>query len=239
MRILVLNSGSSSVKFQILDMEDQSVLLKGIVERIGSTRAVLSYQPSEGHKISDVREVLDQDAALRLIVQTITKPELGVIASTDELDGVGHRVVHGGEEFSESVEIDERVTEAIARCAQFAPLHNPPNLRGIEVCRNLMPGTPQVAVFDTAFHNQMPARAYLYGLPLSLYRLLGIRRYGFHGTSHKYVAGRAAELLGRPLDGSKLITCHLGNGASISAIEAGVSIDTSGVWQKSLSYLRG
>jgi len=176
MKILVMNSGSSSVKFQVLDMAQESLLLKGIVERIGSTRAVLSFSPADGHKINDVREVLDHGAALRLIMQTITKPALKVVASPGELEGVGHRVVHGGEEFSESVLIDDHVCEAIAHCAQFAPLHNPPNLQGIEVCRELMPDTPQVAVFDTAFHNQMPPAAYLYGLPIALYRLRGIRR---------------------------------------------------------------
>lgn len=225
MKILVLNSGSSSVKFQVLEVD--RVLLKGIVEKIGSTRAILSYDSPEGHRIRDVREVPDHDEALLLITETITKTELGVLRSISEIEGVGHRVVHGGEEFSESVLIDERVVEAIDFCSQFAPLHNPPNLRGIEVCRKLMPDTPQVAVFDTAFHNRMPARAYLYGLPAAIYRNLGIRRYGFHGTSHKYVAHRAAEVLGRPLEQLKLITCHLGNGASVAAVDGGVSIDTS------------
>jgi acetate kinase len=227
MKILVLNSGSSSVKFQLLQMDGQEVLLKGLVEKIGSTRAILGYDSPQGHRIRDVREIPNHDEALRLIMETITRPELGILSGIEEIRGVGHRVVHGGEEFSESVLIDERVIEAIERCTQFAPLHNPANLQGIQVCLRLMPDTPQVAVFDTAFHNRMPEHAYLYALPAAVYRALGIRRYGFHGTSHKYVAQRAAETLGEPLEELRLITCHLGNGASIAAVDRGRSVDTS------------
>jgi acetate kinase len=227
MKILVLNSGSSSVKFQVLEMENETLLLKGLVEKIGSSRAVLSHQPRGKHKISDVREILTHEEALRLILETLVKTEPRVVESLEELDAVGHRVVHGGEEFSDSVLLDRNVVEAIRRCSQFAPLHNPHNLKGIEICTRLLPGVPQVGVFDTAFHHHMPPRAYLYGLPLSVYRKLGIRRYGFHGTSHRFVAGKAAAVLGKPLEELRLITCHLGNGASIAAVDRGVSVDTT------------
>jgi acetate kinase len=227
MKTLVLNCGSSSVKFQFIDMDGEHVLARGLVEKIGSTGAMLRYTPGDEKEIREVVEVRNHEAAINLVLSTLMHPRDGVISSVDEIDGVGHRVVHGGEEFAESVLIDREVRAAIERCCQFAPLHNPHNLKGIDVCSNLLAGKPQVAVFDTAFHQRMPAEHFLYALPFGLYRKLGIRRYGFHGTSHRYVAHRAAEELGRPLEELRLITCHLGNGASVAAIQGGHSVDTS------------
>lgn len=227
MNILVLNSGSSSVKFQFMRMEDEGVLAKGIVEKIGSSDAIVSYQPTGRNKIREIREVPNHSVAIELVLNLLLSPQHGVIREKREIDGVGHRVVHGGEDFSESVLITDKVKATIRKCIQFAPLHNPHNLKGIEACDALLPGTPQVAVFDTAFHQTIPPKAYIYGLPYALYRKLSIRRYGFHGTSHAYVARKAAEHLGRPLEKLRLITCHLGNGASITAIAEGRSIDTT------------
>jgi acetate kinase len=227
MKILVLNCGSSSLKFQLIEMDGEQVLARGLVEKIGSTGALLRFSHGDEKEIREVSEVPNHDAAISLVLSTLMHPRDGVIESVDEIDGVGHRVVHGGEEFAESVLITDVVRAAIERCCQFAPLHNPHNLKGIDVCSRLMPGISQVAVFDTAFHQTMPAKSYLYPLPFGLYRKLGIRRYGFHGTSHRWVAQRAAEELGRTIDELRLITCHLGNGASIAAIDRGRSIDTS------------
>ncbi len=227
MRILVLNCGSSSVKFQFIQTDGENVLATGLVEKIGSTGAMLRYSRGDEKEIREVTEVPNHDAAVNLVLSTLMHPRDGVILSLDEIEGVGHRVVHGGEEFSTSVLITAEVRAAIDRCCAFAPLHNPHNLRGIDVCDRLLPGKPQVAVFDTAFHQQMAAESYLYALPYGLYRKLGIRRYGFHGTSHRWVAQRAADLLGRPLEELRLITCHLGNGASVAAITGGHSVDTS------------
>jgi len=227
MRILVLNCGSSSVKFQFVNMAGEEVLARGLVEKIGSTGAMLRFAHGAEKEIREVVEVPSHEAAITLVLSTLMHPRDGVISSLDEIDGVGHRVVHGGEEFAESVLIDADVRAAISRCCQFAPLHNPHNLKGVDVCTSLLPGKQQVAVFDTAFHQKMPPESFLYALPYGLYRKLGVRRYGFHGTSHRYVAQRAADELGRPVEELRLITCHLGNGASVAAIREGCSVDTS------------
>ncbi len=227
MRILVLNCGSSSVKFQLINMRQESILAKGMVEKIGSSDAIISYQPKDKNIIREIREVRNHTDAVNILISMLLHPQHGVIKNQDEIDGIGHRVVHGGESFSESVLITEQVKGVIQQCIQFAPLHNPHNLKGIEACEKLLPGISQVAVFDTAFHQTIPPKAYIYGLPYALYQKLGIRRYGFHGTSHRYVAEKAAQLLNSALESVKLITCHLGNGASITAIDGGKSIDTS------------
>jgi acetate kinase len=227
MNVLVLNSGSSSVKFQFMRMEDEGLLAKGIVEKIGSSDAIVTYQPEGRNKIREIREVLNHSVAIEMVLNMLLSPHHGVIRDKSEIGGIGHRVVHGGEEFAESVLITDKVKATIQRCIQFAPLHNPHNLKGIEACETLLPGVPQVGVFDTAFHQTIPPKAYIYGLPYTLYRKLGIRRYGFHGTSHSYVARKAAEILGQPPAKLSVITCHLGNGASITAIAGGKSVDTT------------
>jgi len=228
MNVLVLNCGSSSVKFQLFDMDADRVRLKGLVEKIGSSRAMLTFSGERVKQpIRDVLEVPDHERAVRLVMEILVSSDHGVLEDVRQIDAVGHRTVHGGEEFSGSALITPEVIEAMERCVPFAPLHNPANITGIRIARRLMPETPQVAVFDTAFHSRMPKRSYLYGLPYELYEKHGIRRYGFHGTSHRFVAERAAELLGRPLDKLKLITCHLGNGSSSAAVDRGVSVDTS------------
>lgn len=227
MRILVLNCGSSSVKFQLISMRQESILAKGRVEKIGSSDAIIFYQPKDKNIIREIREVRNHQDAINILISMLLHPQHGVIKNQDEIDGIGHRVVHGGESFSKSVLITEQVKGAIQQCIQFAPLHNPHNLKGIEACEKLLPGISQVAVFDTAFHQTIPPKAYIYGLPYALYQKLGIRRYGFHGTSHRYVAEKAAQLLNSTLKSLKLITCHLGNGASITAVDGGKSIDTS------------
>lgn len=210
MLILVLNCGSSSVKYRLYDMPRERCLSKGIVEKIGEKANIPHHK-----------------AAVKLAIQSLQKPGKGVISSIDKIDAVGHRVVHGGERFKQSTLINERVIKAIKEYGRLAPLHNPPNLAGIYACQRLLPNLPQAAVFDTAFHQSMPAFAYLYGLPYSIYKRCGIRRYGFHGTSHRYVAGQASRILRRPLKSLKIITCHLGNGCSITAINKGKSVDTS------------
>jgi acetate kinase len=227
MKILVLNCGSSSIKFQLFEMDEEQVLAKGLVEKIGHADAVLTYAPAGRDKIVTTRQILSHEVALKLVFDSLLHPTHGVIASKSEIDGIGHRLVHGGEDFTDSVLITAAVKEGVRRCIQFAPLHNPHNLKGVEICEEILPGIPMVGVFDTAFHHSLPPRAYMYALPMALYRKLRIRRYGFHGTSHCYVARRAAEHLGRPLGELKLITCHLGNGCSMTAIDAGRSVDTS------------
>jgi acetate kinase len=227
MKILVLNSGSSSVKYQLIEMDGEKVIAKGIVERIGSEDAIVRYERAGMDERRDTRPVPDHAAAIDAVLTTLLDRESGVIADQSEIAGVGHRVVHGGEAFASSVRIDQDVVFGIEEVATFAPLHNPHNLAGIKVCMGLLPDTPQVAVFDTAFHQTMPARSYLYALPYRFYRDLGVRRYGFHGTSHLYVSQRAAEILGRPYDELKIITCHLGNGASVTAVQEARSVDTS------------
>jgi len=227
MQVLVLNSGSSSVKFQFIRMSDESLLAKGLVEKIGSSDAIITYQPEGKNKIREIREVPNHSVAIEMVLNLLLHPQHGVIRDKREIDGIGHRVVHGGEEFSDSVLITDRVKAGIRKCIQFAPLHNPANLKGIEACDIQLPGIAQVGVFDTAFHQTIPPKAFIYGLPYALYRKLGIRRFGFHGTSHKYVAAKAAEALGRSPEKVKLITCHLGNGASLAAVDGGRSVDTT------------
>ena len=227
MKILVLNCGSSSVKFQLIEMDNEIAMAKGVVEKIGSSDAIITYQAADRNKLREIKEVLNHEVAVEMCISMLLHPQHGVLKHREEIDGIGHRVVHGGEAFSDSVLLTDDVKTAIEHCIQFAPLHNPHNLRGIEACERLLPDVPQVAVFDTAFHQTIPPKAYLYGLPYALYKKLGIRRYGFHGTSHKYVGQKAADYLKKPFESLKMITCHLGNGASITAIDSGRSVDTS------------
>jgi acetate kinase len=225
-RVLVLNSGSSSLKYEVFLMPRRVSLGKGGVERIGEPMGSLSQSSPKG-ELRYEAAFADHASAMAAVVKALTDPERGIIAGMDEIGAIGHRVVHGGERFAKSVVIDGEVVKAIEDTIELAPLHNPANLTGIKEAERLFPGVPQVAVFDTAFHQTMPRTAYLYGLPRELYEKHRIRRYGFHGTSHRYVAGRALEVLGRKPENTNLITCHLGNGASITAIAAGRSVDTS------------
>lgn len=227
MNVLVLNCGSSSVKYQLIEAESRRWLARGSVERIGMNGATLKNLRHDGDEITIAGEIVDHIVAIEYVLAVLLSRNHGVIEDKSEIHAVGHRVVHGGETFSGSVLVTEDVIRGIRANFELAPLHNPHNLRGINACQVNLPGVPQVAVFDTAFHQQMPRRAFLYGIPYSLYTQYKIRRYGFHGASHRYVAERAAELLGRPLAGLKLITCHLGNGCSMAAIDGGVSVDTS------------
>jgi len=227
MKIMVLNCGSSSLKYQLIDMTNEQALAKGLVERIGIDGSQLKHAPEGKDSVTIAEPIPDHSAAVRLVMNAMTDANHGVIKSMDEISAVGHRVVHGGEFFAASVIINEDVKNAIRACADLAPLHNPPNLIGIEACEAIMPNLPQVAVFDTAFHQTMPEKAYLYAIPYALYDKYKIRKYGFHGTSHKYVSERAAAILGKPYDSLKIITCHLGNGASICAIQNGKAVDTS------------
>ncbi|WP_181349862.1 acetate kinase [Thalassobacillus sp. CUG 92003] len=222
--ILAINAGSSSLKFQLIEMPEETVVTKGLVERIGLPKSVFTIEINE-EKDKTVTDIEDHAEAVRLLVDKLTST--GIIQSLEEIDGVGHRVVHGGERFSESVLIDEQVIAEIDQVSELAPLHNPANLTGIRAFQDVLPHVPHVAVFDTAFHQTMPEQSYLYSLPYEYYEKYGIRKYGFHGTSHKYVSERAAELLERPVEHLRLLSCHLGNGASIAAIEGGRSIDTS------------
>ncbi|MFZ0390689.1 MAG: acetate kinase [Calditrichia bacterium] len=227
MKVLVINAGSSSVKYQLMEPETGTVLAKGVVERIGLSGAVLTHQAFDKPEIKLTGEILDHKVAIEYVLGILLSKNHGVIANKDEIDAVGHRVVHGGEAFSGSVLITEEVVQEMVKCIDFAPLHNPPNLKGIAATKALLPNVPQVGVFDTAFHQSMPDYAYVYGIPFTLYKRHGIRRYGFHGTSHRYVSRRAADIMKRPLEDLKIITCHLGNGASIAAVKNGKSVDTS------------
>ncbi|SJZ55144.1 acetate/propionate family kinase [Selenihalanaerobacter shriftii] len=227
MKVLVLNCGSSSLKYQLINMKDESVLAKGLVERIGIEGAFLEHEPTEGEDVKIENEIADHSVAIKMVINALLDGDHGVINSMDEINAVGHRVVHGGEKFADSVLIDDEVYNAIDDVKDLAPLHNPPNLLGIEVSQELMPKTPDVAVFDTAFHQTMPAKSYMYALPYELYEKYGVRRYGFHGTSHKYVSQKAAEILDKPIEDLKIITCHLGNGASMAAVDGGKVMDTS------------
>lgn len=227
MKILVLNSGSSSVKYQFINPNDRSVLAKGIIDRIGMSDSVVTHERYDGDKVKISAEVLDHQTAIEYVLAVLLSQNHGVIKDKSEIDAVGHRVVHGGESFSKSVLIDEKVIDDIRENIELAPLHNPHNLRGIQAVLKHLPGTPQVAVFDTAFHQGMPPYAFLYGIPYLLYRRYKIRRYGFHGTSHYYVSQRAADILGKPIEKLKIITAHLGNGCSMAAVDKGVSVDTS------------
>jgi len=227
MKILVINAGSSSLKYQLIDMTTHNVLAKGLCERIGIEGSQLKHQPMDKDAVIISNPMKDHADAIKMVIDALVDPSHGVITSMNEISAVGHRVVHGGEFFSQSVVIDEHVKDIIRKCADLAPLHNPANLIGIEACEKAMPGVPMVAVFDTAFHQTMPPEAYLYGIPYELYEKHKIRKYGFHGTSHKYVAERAAKVLNQPLEKLKLITFHLGNGSSIAAVKYGKSVDTS------------
>lgn len=227
MKVLVINCGSSSLKFQLIDAESEQCLAKGICERIGIDGSMITYAREGGEKERKVTPMPDHTEAIRLVLEALTNPKTGVVASLEEIGAVGHRVVHGGEKFAQSVVLDREVLAAVEECNDLAPLHNPANLIGIEACRKLMPDTPMVGVFDTAFHQTMPEEAYMYGLPYEYYQKYKIRRYGFHGTSHSYVSKRAADVLGKAYDDLKIIVCHLGNGASISAVEKGRCVDTS------------
>ncbi len=227
MKVLVLNSGSSSVKYQFIETSTREVLAKGQVERIGMDDAVLTHIRADGDTVKISAEILDHNIAIEYVIAVLLSKNHGVIKDKSEIEAVGHRVVHGGEAFSGSVLITDEVIEEIRENIELAPLHNPHNLRGILACKRLLPNTPQVAVFDTAFHQKMPEYAFIYGLPYELYKKYKIRRYGFHGTSHRYVSKRASEILGIPLEKLKIITAHLGNGCSMSAVKFGVSVDTS------------
>jgi acetate kinase len=227
MKVLVVNSGSSSIKYQLFDMIDESVLAKGLVERIGISDSIINHYPSDREPVITHQDIPNHRVGIKLMMDALLHPDYGVIKDISEIVAVGHRVVHAGEKFSGSVLLTDEVMDALKECIELAPLHNPPNILGIEVSKELMPGVPQVGVFDTAFHQTIPECAYLYGIPYKFYKKYKVRRYGFHGTSHKYVAQRAAEILKKPIEELKIITCHLGNGSSITAVKNGVSVDTS------------
>ena len=227
MNVLVINAGSSSLKYQLMDPQTKEVLAKGLCERIGIDGRLTHKVPATDGKYEFDIPMPTHAEAIQAVLDALTSPDHGVIKSMSEIDAVGHRVVHGGEQFSSSVLIDDNVMQAIRDCVPLAPLHNPANITGIEACQKVMPGVPMVAVFDTAFHQTMPKSHYLYGIPYEYYEKYKIRRYGFHGTSHKYVSQQAALMLGRPLEELRLVTCHLGNGSSICAINRGKSFDTS------------
>lgn len=227
MKILVINAGSSSLKYQLIDIETETVLAKGLCERIGIEGSRLNHTPNGGDKVVIEKHMNDHSDAIKMVLDALVDKEYGVISDMSEISAVGHRVVHGGELFSKSVIINDELKDAVKECIPLAPLHNPANLIGIDACEKAMPGVPQVGVFDTAFHQTMPKEVYMYGLPYDLYTDYKIRRYGFHGTSHKYVSSRAAEILGKDIKDLKIITCHLGNGSSITAVENGKSVATS------------
>lgn len=227
MKILVINCGSSSLKYQLIDMETEELMAKGLVERIGIEGSRIKHETIGKEKKTIETPMQDHKRALELVMESLTNEEYGAIKSLDEIDAVGHRVVHGGEDFAQSVVIDEKVLKGIEDNVEIAPLHNPPNIMGIKACQRLLPNVKQVAVFDTAFHQTMPAESYIYALPYEYYEKYKIRRFGFHGTSHRYITKRAAEMLGKDLNEVNLITCHLGNGSSICAVKNGKSIDTS------------
>lgn len=227
MKILVLNCGSSSIKYKLLDMEANKIMAQGGIEKIGLTGSFLKFTLPNGNKVILEGEILEHRTGIEYVLGVITSEKYGCIKSLKEIDAVGHRVAHGGEKFNTSVIIDDDVIQNIIKCIDLAPLHNPSNLNGIYAIQELMPTVPQVAVFDTAFHQTMPDYAYMYGLPYSLYEKYGIRRYGFHGTSHRYVSKRACEFLNLPYENQRIISCHIGNGASIDAIKNGISVDTS------------
>lgn len=227
MKILVVNAGSSSIKYQVFDMTDESVLAKGLVDRVGIPGTTLEHKPVGKDEVVIKKDLPDHTAGMKLVLDVLVNEEYGCVKSMDEIGAVGHRVVHGGEGFAESVVIDDNVKKVIRDCFDIAPLHNPPNLMGIEACQELMPNVPHIAVFDTAFHQTMEPANYMYALPYEAYEKYRVRRYGFHGTSHYYVSHRAAEMLGKPFDQCKIVTLHLGNGASMAAIKDGRVVDTS------------
>ena len=227
MKVLVINAGSSSLKYQLMDTDTRTVLAKGLCERIGIDGRLTHKVPAKDLKLEFEIAMPTHAEAIQSVLDALTSAEHGVIRNMSEIDAVGHRVVHGGEKFAASARIDADVMAALEECIPLAPLHNPANITGIKACQAVMPSTPMVAVFDTAFHQTMPARSYIYALPYEYYEKDKVRRYGFHGTSHRYVSARAAALLGKPIEELKIITCHLGNGSSVSAIDGGRSVDTS------------
>lgn len=223
-KVIAINAGSSSLKFQLFEMPSEEVITKGLIERIGLKDSIFNITVN-GEKQTETTDIPNHSVAVKMLLNKLT--ETGIIQSLDEIEGIGHRVVHGGEEFTDSVLITEEILQIIEKLSELAPLHNPANVTGIRAFKEVLPNVPAVAVFDTAFHQTMPENSFLYSLPYEYYEKYGIRKYGFHGTSHKYVSERAAEMLGRPLEQLRLLSCHLGNGASIAAIEGGKSIDTS------------
>jgi acetate kinase len=226
MKVLVINCGSSSLKYQLMNMEDEKVLAKGLVERIGIEGSILT-QKANGEKYVIQQPMKDHKVAIKLVLDALIDKEHGVISNMSEISSVGHRVVHGGEKYANSVLIDEKVMKTLEDCVKLAPLHNPPNIIGINACKELMPNTPMVAVFDTAFHQTLPDYAFTYALPYELYTENGVRKYGFHGTSHRYVSAETAKIMGKDAKDLKIITCHLGNGASLCAVDGGKAIDTT------------
>ncbi len=227
MNILIINCGSSSLKYQLINSDSEEVLAKGLCERIGIDGSAITHQAGEGKKVKTEVEMPNHTIAVKLVIEKLVDVEVGVIKSLEEIGAVGHRIVHGGEKFSQATLLTPEVLKEIEGCNDLAPLHNPANLVGIRSCMEIMPGVPMVGVFDTAFHQTMPKKAYLYGIPYEYYEKYKVRRYGFHGTSHGYVSKRAAEILGKNLEDLKIIVCHLGNGASISAVMNGKCVDTS------------
>lgn len=227
MKVLVINAGSSSLKYQLIDMDNEEVLAKGLAERIGIDGSQVSYQPEGKEKIVIKEKLNDHGDALNIIIKELLDPEVGVLKDIKEIDAVGHRTVHGGEEFTHSVKIDDHVIKELEEVSELAPLHNPANIMGMRAMQELLPGVPQVAVFDTAFHTTMPDYAYIYSIPYEFYTDYHIRKYGFHGTSHKFVSYEAAKMMGKPIEELKIISCHLGNGSSITAVDKGKSVDTS------------
>ena len=227
MKTLVINCGSSSLKYQLIDMSTEECMVQGLVERIGIEGSVLTQKIEGKDKYVINTEIKNHKEAIKLVLEALIDPVHGVIKSMDEISAVGHRVVHGGEKYSDSVLINDEVLQSIKDCIVLAPLHNPPNIIGIEACKELMPNTPMVAVFDTAFHQTMPKHSYICPLPYDLYEKYGIRKYGFHGTSHKYVSNKVAEAMGKDIKDLKIVTCHLGNGCSLAAVKNGKSVDTS------------
>jgi acetate kinase len=227
MKVLVINAGSSSLKYQLIDMSTESPLAIGLCERIGIKDSIITQKRFDGKKLEKTTDFPNHKIAMEEVVKALTDPEFGVIKDMSEINAVGHRVVHGGEKFTSSALINADVEKSIRDCFELAPLHNPPNMMGITACEELMPGIPMVAVFDTAFHMTIPKYAYMYALPYDMYEKHGIRKYGFHGTSHMYVARRAAAMLGKPESETKIITCHLGNGSSITAVKGGKSVETT------------
>ena len=227
MKILVLNCGSSSIKYALYNMDDKSVMTSGGAERVGLDGAFVKVKLANGEKKQIMHDIPEHTEGVKFIFSLLTDPEIGVIKSLDEIDAAGHRIVHGGEKFNQSVVLTDEVLKAFEECSDLAPLHNPANLKGVNAVKELMPGLPQVGVFDTAFHQTMPAKAYMYAIPYELYEKYAVRRYGFHGTSHRYVSARALEFLGMKAEGTKMITCHIGNGGSVAAVVDGKCVDTS------------
>ncbi|MDD3413082.1 MAG: acetate kinase [Lachnospiraceae bacterium] len=227
MNVLVINCGSSSLKYQLIDSESEKVLAKGLCERIGINGSAITHQPEGGEKVKTEISMSNHTVAVQLVIEKLTDAKVGVIQSLDEIGAVGHRIVHGGEKFSAATLLTEEVLKEVESCNDLAPLHNPANLIGINSCKEIMPNVPMVGVFDTAFHQTMPPKAYLYGIPYEYYEKYKVRRYGFHGTSHEFVSKRCAEILGKDKKDLKVVVCHLGNGASVSAVDGGKCVDTS------------